>query len=197
MRGLDTYEEWRRYFLTHPGAYAASVRRSVHATSEGLRLPTDVRVDSAVEHVYDHVPISFGRTDQRILGLFMYGLAHAADYSRMGRTAEADDMVNRLMVFGEQAVLDGGSLDHAWLLTFLPQPQWSRFPRPQFGKGGGRGGKGKNNAAQDLQQDTLPTLAEPRLVTAAMGYVRDLADHKEARKKLRGKAGAAPEEEPG
>jgi hypothetical protein len=178
LRGLSEYDAWRRHFIAHPGAYATSMRRAVHAAADGVRAPTDLRADSVVEHLYDRVPVGQHRT----IGYFLFGLAMAADFNRLGQHAEADDMIARLLAFGEQVILDSGNLDHGWLLTFLPQPQWTRFPRPPQASGG----KGKKKGGPE---PTFPTLVDPKLVTAAMGYVTDLASHAEARRKLKGTDG--------
>ena len=96
------------------------------------------------------------------MGLFFCAVA--------GRQLEAQDLLAKGLVAGEQAAIDRSRFDLAWLLTFAPQPPWGRMA-----------------AARLDETQQFAVLAEPAWTTTAVQYTKDVAGLMEARRKVTGK----------
>ena len=108
------------------------------------------------------------------------GLAHACDLIPLERWAAADDVIARLLVTGGRVSLYQGRFTFAWPISFLPEPEWSRYRAIR----GGPEGKGKNRSFP-----VIATLADPQWVAALMELPSDPALHAENRQQPASQAG--------
>ena len=92
-----------------------------------------------------------------------------------GKWLEAEDSVAKLRVACEQAALDGGDFQLAWLLTHMAEPPWARLL----------------TRGATLRQQQFGRLSDPAWVATAIGYLKDVQAVQEMRKC----AGAPPQEE--
>ena len=169
VRGAASWELLRQYYGNHAGAYASAVRTNIRAARASAVGDLDPRLDSAREFVHD-MPLANMRTNIH----FMVILAGTFDLMKDGRWEEAEDMVARGLVVGEQASLNFNDWNLAWLLGFLPPPPYHRM----------------SHAPRRDAQRPFASLARPEWSTAGMAYLKDIRAFNEDQSKNTG--GAPP-----
>ena len=97
----------------------------------------------------------------------VFGLADVSDLEA-GRWREAEALVSLLLSASEQAALQEWSWTLAWLLTFSAEPPWTKI-------------RVQPPSHTDLR--AVARLADPELMAAAVGHLKDMMSIAEAQKK--------------
>lgn len=162
-RGAAALLKWRQVFSERPQLISARVRQARNRTMSGLSAAPDL-VPSMRNYFATEVPFGHAKT----AAYLVFGLADTADLMEAGRWHEAEALVNLLLSAAEQAALQEWQWGMAWLLTFSAEPPWSKIRTPA-------------PAASDLR--SVGRLADPELLAAAVGHMKDFMAISEAQKK--------------
>ena len=106
----------------------------------------------------------------------VFGVCDIADLMEAGRCAEAEDLTMLLLATAEQAATQEWQWGLAWLLTFSAEPPWARI-------------RAHPPATGDLRG--AGRLADPELLAAAVGHMKDMMAITEAQRKAFPAAGAS------
>ncbi len=170
-RGAAALLKWRQIFGERPQLISSRIRQARNRAMTGLACTPDV-VPSMRNYFATEVPFGHAKT----AAYLVFGLADIADLLEAGRWHEGEALVNLLLSAAEQAALQEWQWGMAWLLTFSAEPPWARIRNPA-------------PAASDLR--SVGRLADPELLAAAVGHMKDFMAISEAQRK------AAPTRTPG
>ena len=163
---------WRRMVNEQPEKVVAHIRKNIkEALSNGpdMRADTNPRVTSASELLIQET--AFDR--MKGVTYLMFGLATVFDWMSRGHHKSAEALVGLLLAAGDQATMDGGRWNLAWLYTHLPEPPW---------------GRASHRHVENLLRPHSKLL-NPTWAAAAAAYTRDMSVLQELKK-------AAPAEKP-
>ena len=162
-RGAAALLKWRRVFNEQPQLITTRVRQARNRAMSGLAATPDL-VPSMRNYFATEVPFGHAKT----AAYLVFGLTDVADLMEAGRWLEAEALTNLLLSAAEQAALQEWQWGMAWLLTFSPEPPWARIRTPA-------------PAASDLK--SVGRLADPELLAAAVGHMKDFMAISEAQKR--------------
>ena len=167
-RGTTALQSWRKLLQDKPTTVTARVRSNRNQALVGLGGASDV-VPSMRNYFATEVPFGHAKT----AAYLVFGLADVSDLMEGGRWHEAEALVSLLLAASEQAALQEWQWSLAWVMTFLAEPPWTRI-------------RGHAPAAQDLK--SVSKLADPHLLAAAVGHLKDVMAISEAQRR----SGTAP-----
>ena len=162
-RGAAALLHWRRAFGERPEAITARIRANRTQALTGLAASPDVH-SSFRNYFAQEVPFGHAKT----AAYLVFGIADVADLMEGGRWREAEALTCLLLAAAEQAALQEWTWNLAWLLTFSAEPPWAKIrvqPPPQT----------------DLR--SMARLADPELLAAAVGHLKDMLAIGEAQRK--------------
>ena len=156
VRGVRQRERLREALDLQPDHFSAAVHKNMRRrmgldSSHMAQSPPDPRLYMERYGGYDR---------QRELGLLGWLVAHIRACQWSGRHEAAMDRAALLMVVIEQAALDGGQMDLAWLFSLEedpPAPVFTRPPAPATARG-----------------RTVTPLASQSWTTVSMAFLREL-----------------------
>lgn len=154
--------QWRRAFLKRPEAVTSRIRRNRAMT--GLSATPDL-VPSMRNYFANEVPFGHGKT----AAYLVFGLADIADLMEHERWREAEALVLLLLPAAEQGALQEWQWGLALLLTFSAEPPWAKI---------------WVHAPAQTDFRSVARLADPELLAAAVGHMKDLMTIAEAQKKV-------------
>lgn len=162
-RGAAALLQWRRAFLERPEVVSARIRQNRNRAMTGLSATPDL-VPSMRNYFANEVPFGHAKT----AAYLVFGLADIADLLEHGRWSEAEALVLLLLSAAEQAALQEWQWSLAWLLTFSAEPPWAKIRVQAPGQ-------------TDLR--AVARLADPELLAAAVGHMKDLMAIGEAQRR--------------
>jgi len=172
-KGALMMDAWKKMVNEQPEKVVASIRRNIRealCNGPDLMLDIDPRSSSAREFLIQET--AFDR--MKGVTYLMFGLATVFDWLGRGQTKSAEALVGLLLAAGDQATIDGGRWNLAWLYTHLPEPPWARI---------------SHRATENLLRPHTKLL-NPTWAAAAAAYTRDMSVLHELKRK------AAPPDKP-
>lgn len=165
-RGPAALEALRKAFEERPEKLAAAVSERLRHHHSLVPGAAEDPAPSARAYMATEVPFGSYRT----LAYAGWGFACVWDHLASGRSSKALALLSLLLVAVEQAALDEGRWQVAWLLTTLPEPPASMARRPV------------ENALRPFAK-----LADPHWIAAAVAYIRDVDRLQTVRRSFGGK----------
>ena len=162
-RGTAALYAWRKAFTERPQAVAARVRENRNRAMTGLSTTPDM-TPSMRGYFTKEVPFGPARTAAYLI----FGLADIADLMERGRWHEAEALTMLLLAASEQAALQEWNWGLAWLLTFSSEPPWSLI-------------RSHPSGTPDVR--AVSRLADPELLAAAVGHLKDMMSIADAQRR--------------
>jgi len=170
-RGAAALHAWRRALTEKPQVVTARVRANRNRVMSGLRATPDL-APSMRGCFGAEVPFGHAKT----AAYLVFGICDVADLMEAQRWHEAEAVLLLLLAAAEQAARQEWQWGLAWLLTFSAEPPWARI-------------RVNPPVAGDMR--CAGQLADPELLAAAVGHMKDVMAIAEAQKRSTGNGAAA------